>query len=190
MTDALPDGALQALWQSQSSDHAAMSLEAVREKARQLERRVARRNRREYIAAVVVVVSYGWILWRAPTSTIRVGAGLILGATLLICYRLYLHGSAAPLDATVGITTSLEFYCGQLERQRDLLRSVWRWCLLPLVPGFLVLLIGTARAQPAHTTAIVVYAVLALMLGVGLHVLNSRAAARIERALDRLKESG
>ena len=54
MTDSPQDPA-QTLWQSQSRGVPAMSLEQVREKARQLERRVARRNLREYIAAVVVV---------------------------------------------------------------------------------------------------------------------------------------
>src|SRR5713226_3212172 len=69
MTDSPPDGTLQALWQSQPSSERAMSIEEVREQARRLERRVARRNRREYIAAVVVVFGYGWILWRVPFAT-------------------------------------------------------------------------------------------------------------------------
>ena len=78
----------------------------------------------------------------------------------------------------------------QLERQRDLLRSVWLWFLLPFVPGFVVGLIGLARAQPSLISPIVVYGVLLVMLGLGLHALNRRAAARIQRALDRLKDAG
>src|SRR6185295_13842227 len=76
MTDSRPEGTLQALWQSQPRGEHAMSVEEVREGARRLERRVARRNRREYIAAVVVVIGYGWILWRIPFATARIGAGL------------------------------------------------------------------------------------------------------------------
>jgi hypothetical protein len=189
MTDSRPEGTLQALWQSQPPSERAMSIEEVREKARRLERRVARRNRREYIAAVVVLVGYGWILRRALSPAVRVGAGLIIAATIFICYQLRVHGSAASLQADVGIKSSLDFYRVQLERQRELLHSVWRWYLLPFAPGFLVLLIGQALAQPARVSFVVVYGVLVLIGGGGLHALNRRGAARIQRALDRLKDN-
>ena len=190
MTDSLPNDTLQALWQSQSSEQAAMSLEQIRERARYLERRVVRRNRREYIAAVFVVIAYGVILWRAPSAAVRIGAALILAATAVVCYRLRVHGSAAALPDNVGIKSSLELYRAQLERQRDLLRSVWLWFLLPFVPGFVVGLVGYARAQPNLRSATIGYGFVALILGIGLHVLNHRAAVRLQRALDRLKDNG
>jgi hypothetical protein len=190
MTDPRPNDTLQALWQSQSSEQPAMSLEQIREKARYLEQRVDRRNRREYIAAVLVVFAYGVILWRAPSAAVRIGAALILAATAVVCYRLRVHGSAASLQDNAGIESSLKLYCAQLERQRDLLRSVWLWFLLPFVPGFVVGLIGYARAQPNHQPATIVYGVLALILGIGLHVLNLRAAVRLQQVLDRLKDNG
>jgi hypothetical protein len=189
MTDSRPDGRWQALWQSQPASEHAMSIEEVREKARHLERRVVRRNRREYIAAVVVVAGYGWILWRGPSAAVRVGAGLILAATIFVCVRLRVHGSAASLPADLGVKSALDFYRGQLERQRELLHSVWRWYLLPFAPGFLVLLIGQAVAQPARLSFVATYAVAVLLLGVGLHALNRRVAARIQRALDRLNDN-
>ena len=175
---------------AQSSEQPAMSLEQIREKARYLERRVARRNRREYIAAVFVVFAYSLILWRAPSAAVRIGAALILAATAVVCYRLRVHGSAASLQDDVAIKSSLEFYRAQLERQRDLLRSVWLWFLLPFVPGFVVGLVGYARAQPSHRPATIVYGVLALILGIGLHLLNHRAAVRLQRVLDRLQDQG
>ena len=92
MTDSLPNDTLQALWQSQSSEQAAMSLEQIRERARYLERRVVRRNRREYIAAVFVVVAYGVILWRAPSAAVRIGAALTLAATAVVSKRLRVYG--------------------------------------------------------------------------------------------------
>ena len=190
MTDSMPNDSLQALWQSQASEQPAISLEQIREKARYLERRVVRRNRREYVAAVFVVIAYGLILWRAPSVSVRLGAALILAATAVVCYRLHVYGSAASLESNVGITSSLEFYRAQLERQRDLLQRVWLWFLLPFVPGFVVGLIGYALAQPGHRTATIVYGVLALMLGIGLHVLNRRAAVRLQRILDRLSGNG
>jgi hypothetical protein len=190
MSDSLPNDTLQALWQSQSSEQPAMSLEQIREKERYLERRIVRRNRREYIAAVFVVAAYGVILWRAPSAAVRMGAALILAATAVVCYRLRVYGSAASLQDNVAINNSLEFYRAQLERQRDFLRKVWLWFLLPFVPGFVVGLVGYARAQPSHRPATIVYGVFALLLGIGLHLLNHRAAVRLQRVLDRLQDKG
>jgi len=185
MTDSFQKDPM-ALWQSQPRGDRAISIEEVREGARRLQRRVARRNRREYIAAVVVVIGYGLIVWRLPFAAARIGAGLIIAAPIFICYRIHVHGSAESLGTDVGIKSSLDFYRAQLERQRDLVGSVWRWALLPFVPGFLVLLIGQALAQPARVPFVVAYGVLALLLGVGLHALNRRGAARIQQLLDRL----
>jgi len=187
MADSSDDGALQALWQSQSRGEPAIAIEDVREWARRLERRVARRNRREYIVAVVVVLIYGWTFWRLPFATVRIGAGLMIAATIFVCYRIHVHGSAVSLRTDVGMKSSLDFFRAQLERQRDLLQGVWRWALLPFVPGFLVLMIAYARAQPARVPLVVAYGVSTLILMLGLHVLNRRAAARIQRVLDRLK---
>ena len=99
-----------ALWQSQPRGDRAISIEEVREGARRLERRVARRNRREYIAAVVVVIGYGLIVWRVPFAAARIGAGLIIAATIFICYRLHVHGSAESLRTDVAMKSSVDFY--------------------------------------------------------------------------------
>jgi hypothetical protein len=166
-----------------------MSIEEIREKVRYLERRVGRRNQREYIAAVLVVAGYGLIFWRAPSAAIRVGAGLIIAATIFVCYQLRVRGGAASLDADAGHKSSLDFYRTQLERQRELLHDVWRWYLLPFAPGAVVLLVGWALAWPARVWSVVGYGVMVLMVGIGGHALNRRAAARIQRVLDRLDDN-
>jgi hypothetical protein len=51
MTDQSHERDLQALWQSQSRGEATISLDEIRSRARRLERIVARRNLREYVAA-------------------------------------------------------------------------------------------------------------------------------------------
>jgi hypothetical protein len=52
-----------------------------------------------------------------------------------------------------------------------------------------VLEIGQALAQPERTSRIIVLSVVMLLLMVGVYVLNRRAAGRIERRIDRLKEN-
>jgi len=96
--------------------------------------------------------------------------------------------AAAPAD--LALRSALEFHCSQLARQRDLLHSVWLWCLLPFVPGMVMFVIGMARVSPDRLAPIVVYGIGCVILMVGLHVLNRRVAARIQRRLDRLNELG
>ena len=40
--------------------------------------------------------------------------------------------------------TLIQFYRSSLERQRDLLRDIWRWYLLPFVPAIITNLAGFA----------------------------------------------
>jgi hypothetical protein len=189
MTDSLQHDPLQALWQSQPHGERQISVEQVREWAGRLERRVARRNLREYVGAVVVVLGYGLIGWRVPAASVRLGAGLVIAAAIFIVYTLHTKGSSASLPADAGTISSLEFFRAQLERQRDLLRSVWRWYLLPFVPGGLVLMIGRVVAEPSHTLRVVAFGGSVLLLMLGVHALNRYGANRIQRVLDRLNNN-
>ena len=189
MTDALDDGDLQALWQSQALTTNTISLEEIRGKAQRLERLVARRNLREYAAAAVEVPSFGWIMWLGPSSTIRAGAGMVILATVFIVYHLRLRGSASSLPADLGLKSALEFHRLELVRQRDLLRSVWWWYVLPMLPGMLVMQIGLALVHPERLTRIVLYCVVVVGVAAGIHWLNRRGAARIQERIDRLKEN-
>src|SRR5262249_18934505 len=178
---------LQALWQSQPRTDAALSLEEIHTAQRRLEERIGRRNRREYIAAAIVVIAYGAIVWVGPSAALRAGGGLVIAATLWVVHKLRVHGGASPLPADLAVTTAVEFHRAELERQRDLLRSVWLWALLPFAPGMAAFAIGLARQRPERTLHVVAFAVASAVLMAALHVLNRRAAARIQRRLDRLE---
>ena len=73
------------------------------------------------------------------------------------------------------------------ERQRDLLRSVWSWYLLPFVPGLLFLHVGFMQAQSASTARFIVLGGVAAAAMAGIHFLNRYAASRIQERIDRLR---
>jgi hypothetical protein len=102
---------------------------------------------------------------------------------------MYLWGTARTLPSDLALTSALEFHRVELEKQRDLLRSVWWWYLLPFAPGILVLEIGQALARPERTSRIIVFGIVMFLLAVGVYALNWRAAARMQRRIDRLKEN-
>ena len=74
MSDVQPAGGVQDLWQGQPAEGGALSLDELRTRARWVERRIRRRNLREYVAAVVAVIGFGGGAWIAPTPLIRIGA--------------------------------------------------------------------------------------------------------------------
>src|SRR5207245_10474371 len=102
VTDSFSDGDLQALWQSQTLDTRTISLEEVRAKAQRFERIMVRRNLREYVAAAIVVPSFGWIMWLGPSSLIRVGAGMGIVRTLFVVYHLRRQCPAMALPVDLG----------------------------------------------------------------------------------------
>ena len=189
MTDAANNDDLQALWQSQALAGPRISIEDIRDKSRHLEWHVSLRNLGEYVAAVLVVVSFGWMLWVEPSPISRVGAGLVVVGTIFIVHQLRRRGSAVPLPVDLAVRSALEFHCEQLAQQRDLIRGVWWWYLLPIVPGMLLVQIGQALAHPDRLSRIVVYCVVIVAGAAGVHHWNRRAAARIQQRIDRLRQS-
>jgi glucan phosphoethanolaminetransferase (alkaline phosphatase superfamily) len=192
MTVPPHDRDLQALWQSQPPGKdvgSAIALDEIRKMSQRLEHKVGRRNRREYVAAAIVVAAFGWQMFTLPTLLLRIGAGMSIVAAIAVVYMIHQWGTARTLPSDLGLTSALEFHRVELERQRDLLRSVWWWYLLPFTPGILVLEVGQALARPERTSRIIAFSGVMFLLAVGIYALNWRAAARIQRRIDRLKEN-
>jgi hypothetical protein len=187
MSESLEDRELQALWQSQARDASTISLEQLRERAQRHERVISRRNLREYVAAALVVVWFSVMMWAWPSTMIRIGSGLSIAAALLVAGLLHRWGSVTPLPADLGLRSAVELHRQQLERQRDLLRAVWAWYLLPFVPGLVVLEIGFVQVRSGPASRVVVLGVFAAVVMVGIHFLNRYAANRIQERIDRLR---
>jgi hypothetical protein len=65
-----------------------------------------------------------------------------MAGTLCIVVQIYKRASPVTLPVDLALTASLEFHRRELVRQRDLLRSVWRWYIGPIVPGLVVFYAG------------------------------------------------
>ncbi len=135
---------LQSIWKNQSADAFAMSLADIHARARTFQSRVRRRNWIEYIAALFVIAGFLAIAVLMPSTLIRVGAVLIALGAVYVCWKLHQlgrAGSKTELDAALSVT---DFHRAQLVRQRDALKTVWRWYLAPFAPGMVVFVAGTS----------------------------------------------
>ena len=142
MNDNLSHSELGALWQSQPTEPPRMSPEELRSRMHRFERRIFWRNLREYAAGVVVLIVFGYYEWLFPALLQRIGSTLTIAGTLYVMYQLHRRASARISPADAGMKSCLEYHRQELERQRDALRAVWSWYLLPFVPGMAVFLAG------------------------------------------------
>jgi len=191
---------LRMAWQNQPADPVRISLEDIRRKARGMQRHVLRRNLLEYAAGVLVVAAFGVYIFMFPALLARLGCVLIIAATFLVLYTLHQRGSSRTLAADAGASTCLSFHRRELERQRDLLRGVWNWYLLPFVPGIVIFHLGLFQfgmqqpgaRQHAGTAAAGIGLSLLVCLGVfaAIGALNRCGAHKLQCEIEALDALG
>ena len=182
--EPLPDDPLR-IWQSQPVEQLSIPLEEIRQKARQFEKRIRNRNRREYYGAIFVICAFTFYIFKFSNVLVRSGSALIIAGTFYVVYQLYKRASPRPVPGDLGLMGSLAFHRRELVRQRDMLRSVWSWYLAPFVPGLLVFAFGIA---PKHGHGIVIFlAEYAVVFGAVWWV-NQHAAAKLTRKIAELDD--
>ncbi len=192
MPDKPSDFEPQTLWQSQPTEHDPMTVAAIHQKALVFQARIRRRNLIEYIAAAVVTVAFATNLFNRASWMMQAGAALMITATVFIVWQLHRRGSAAAVPPVGGAL--VDFHRRELIRQRDALRSVAVWYLAPFVPGFVMMSLG--RWFQAHTPhravgldhrLIIVGDAIAVLIFLGVWLLNLWGARRLQRLIDELR---
>jgi hypothetical protein len=186
------------LWQSQEPQSISMSAKELRDASSKLERRVFWRNSREYLGVAIVVVAFGYSLYKFETVLLRLGSGLTIAGALFVAFQLYRKGSAAAMAQDLESKNCVEFHRMALVRQRDLLLSVWKWYLLPFVPGLGLFLLGELQMVLRQPASHFHYGMVALWFGITFTVcagtfvlvewLNRRAAKALQKEIDALDE--
>jgi hypothetical protein len=181
----------QKLWQSQTQEFDPMTLAAIHEKARTLQRKVGRRNTIEYVAGVFVVLGFLPAVLHRGSWMMQAGGALIIAATLLVIWELHRRGSARPVPEAGA--PLMDFYRAELIRQRDALRSVGVWYLGPFAPGMTLLLAGrwfqshaTRRSLGADHLVIALTGLMVIVVFVGVWLLNQRGARQLQRRIEDL----
>ena len=188
MENKLPPENLKSLWQNQNVEPVQMSLEEIRHKAEAFQRRIRHRNLREYVAAAFVFVGSGYFIWRFPG--LRLAVGLLLAGTIYVLYQLHTGGAAKTVPESLALDTCLEFHRRELKRQRDLARDVWKWYLLPFVPGLLAVIAVPLLRQPPEKW-ISAWPVILLWAAMFYAIwrLNKRGANKLQRQIDELNST-
>jgi hypothetical protein len=179
------------IWQSQHVEPLTMSIEELRSRAMKFESQIRLRNRRETIVAGVMIPIFALFLRWFPSPLERAGSILIIAGILFVIYRMNSMAAPAGVPAGGGLETCVAFHRRELERQRDLLRSIAFWYLGPLVPGLVLfnLAVIAPHIRPGHPTdwwrALPFLAIAAAWFRFTIR-LNRRAAHTLQRAIDDL----
>lgn len=180
----------QKLWTQQTLEPFTMSLGDVHLHAQRFQSRIRSRNMIEFGATAIVVVAFGWIATIVPYPIVQIGAALIISGALYACWQLFRLGrSATRYELNAGAQSWAAFHRAELTRQREALRTVWRWYLAPFLPGMLVFLAGvmfsTANPLPLPERLATFLAGLAIMAGVFAVSawLNAQAVKRLDAEL-------
>ncbi len=187
---------LQTIWQSQSHEGFSMSLTDIHARAEHFQARIRTRNWIEYVAGALVVACFAWLALTVPEPIVQTGAVLTACGALYVCWQLHRIGRAATrAEKNAGAQSWATFHRGELSRQRDALRTVWRWYLAPFAPGMLVFLAGVSftAANPAPLPARLGVFVAGITIMAALFAaiawLNAQAVKRLDAelaALDRV----
>jgi hypothetical protein len=193
-----PEDELAGLWQDQKLEGKKMALEAIRKKTGKFERAIRNRNLMEYAAAALVVAGFSRTILHAENNFVRAGSVLVVAAAIYVVYALYTRGSSQHLPGDAARMTLVQFHRSSLERQRNLLEDIWRWYILPFVPGLLLNMVGFAARDGAllnpHRTleqarhGLNIAAFTLFMFGFFFLVaaLNKRAARKLQRKINEL----
>jgi hypothetical protein len=168
-----------------------MSLADIHVRAERFQSRIRVRNWIEYAAGAVVIVAFTAMALEAPNWGVRAGTGLIILGVFIIAWNLATLAGAARRDEGMAWA---DFHRAELVRQRDALRSVWRWYLAPVVPGLAVFIAASAFSTGLPLAGGLVVTLLGFAwigaVFAAIAWINARAARRLDAeiaALDRAR---
>ena len=163
-----------------------MPVDDIRTKAERLDLRTRVWRTFTVLLFILLVIVETVQVWIQEAPLERAGDSLTIAALLYVAYRYRRHWMAAP-PVTLGTTNSVEFYRGELTRQRDLSKDSWGF-LLPFVPGVTLALFGRGLGEQSlgQTIVIIVHGV-ALFLGVAWW--NAYTARKLQKEIDAIDAS-
>jgi hypothetical protein len=164
------------------------SLDALITEVRLYERMTRRAVRIEAGAGVVIAAFFIMPLISAPNWALRLGWGLASAYGLyvaLIVSKLRMDLLPVGLD----FNDTLAHYRSELTRRQRHIQTLWRWYLLPMVPGMTLIIVGssieaTKLGRPLWPAFVM--AVILAGLGGVVHLNSSGTARKLQLRIDAL----
>jgi hypothetical protein len=171
------------LWQDtilSRRDPEQLARRVARMKLARFDTTIARRNAREYVAVVGIVV---WASWQMMSGGDRVSSGMaIAGALFVGGYLWWWHRQEPPLDATMTARDYQVALLHRIDHQIRLLKRVRYWYFLPISLPSLRIAALNWDSRPLSTLLFLAIVATLVILGVLLNELAVAFYLRKERA--------
>ena len=148
------------------------------------------------MAGAIVIAFWGASFWFWPPASAGLRdfrgwqlapALLFIAGTIYVMFQLHRRGAAGSLPIDAGLRASLDFHIRELERQRNAVRTVWMWYLLPFLPGFVAELLVLASIERGINAGLIEFGVIFLAVFVWVWRLNESAARKLDRQIEELR---
>jgi len=144
---------------------------------------VRARNVRESLAAVLLILYFGYRLTMAPEGVHPVGACIVIAACIVILLLAWTILDIPESDVTrFPPDQHPEHWRKKMTTQAAALKLAWLWYVLPLLGGVALIVVG--RGEGWNSTSAVVSLVVLALIGLLLAAANVSAGARLERERD------
>ncbi|CUI02789.1 hypothetical protein [Massilia antarctica] len=180
------DDDLKSVWQSQADMGATYACERLERDSVDFRRKIVLRNVQENVAALLVALIFGFYAWVLPEPLMRIGSGLMVLGSLLVLYHLRRRASIRHLPPEALALPYMRYLREELVRQRDAVRDVWLWHILPVVPGMFVFFWGMAQPDPMDFPWRITSVVIVPCIVVA--AMNVKAARALQRQIDQLDQ--
>lgn len=187
-----PPDDMRTVWQAMPVETIAVSAEEMRARAEKLAGAIRRRNWIEYVACGFVTLVFGWYAtWPQPATPLWPIANImIIAGIYLSAFNLHRRARANNPPPAASAGALIDFQRTELIRQRDALKTVWSWYVLPPVPGvllwFVAAWIGNPHGPMRASIGLVGAAAIVVLVFTGIIWLNRIGARRLQRQIDEL----
>jgi hypothetical protein len=180
---------IKARWKETGHEPLVLSIEVLHQRSLAFHRTVWRQDMAELMGCAIVALVLGFEIGAAPNALTRLGESLAILCAIIAAFHLRRYAATRPSDASTGASL-LAFHVTELHRRRDLLRSGWRWIVVPIVISIWVILAGFAQARPGSAATLLTFACIMTVIGLVLSLANIRGARRLKRDIDALAPLG
>jgi hypothetical protein len=183
------------IWQNQPIEASAMTLEKIRQKARELHAKT-RRELFGSIATPVIVIGFcGWGIVLTHAPALRLVFGFAIAWALAGQYFLHRGMWSATLPGDAALSTGLEFYRREVKRRRFLFSRGMQWSFGPLllsIGTWILAIVMIGKRPDAYTIGSIVkvipFCTLLIVWLAAVVVIRTRQQRELQREIEELDE--
>ena len=178
-----------SIWQNQPTERSTVTLEKIRQRARELHAKTRRELFTNIAITALVVAVSGPGMVRAHDAGVRFAFALAIVWALAGQYFLHRGMWTTILPGDAGLSTGIEFYRRELQRRSSLFRRVLQWSFGPLVVAvgaFILMLTGIAKSSGLSANKVLPFSTVFAVWIVAFFVFRSRNRRVLQREIEEL----